>query len=60
MFLILKTINKNNAMRWATTIYNRLKPDGMQMQIVCAHCKKAKVNMKLNHMQYDGYGTNAI
>ena len=41
-------------------IYNRLKPDGMQMQIMCTHCKKPKVNMKLNHMQYDAYVTNAI
>ena len=41
-------------------IYNRLKPDGMGMKIVCAHCKKPKVNMKLNHMQYDAYATNVI
>ena len=31
-------------------IYNRLKPDGMQIQITCTHCKKPTANTKLSHM----------
>ena len=38
-------------------IYNRLKPDGMQMQITCTHCKKPKANCNLSHMQYDSFAT---
>ena len=41
-------------------IYNRLKLDGMQMQITCAHCEKPKANTKLSHIQYDSYVTNVI
>ena len=36
-------------------IYNRLKPDGMQ--ITYAHCEKPKANTKSSHMQYDSYVT---
>ena len=38
-------------------IYNRLKLDGVQRQIICAHCKRPTANMKLSHMQYDSYAT---
>ena len=38
-------------------IYNILKLDGAQMQIMCAHYKKLKANMKLSHIQYDPYAT---
>ena len=31
-------------------IYNKLKPDGMQMQITCTHCEKPKADIKLSHM----------
>ena len=31
-------------------IYNRLKLDGVGMQITCTHCKKPKADMKLIHM----------
>ena len=39
-------------------IYNRLKLDGMPIQITCTHCKKPKADTKLSHMQYDSYVTN--
>ena len=41
-------------------IYNRLKPDGMQMQITCTHCKRPKTDTKLSHMQYDSYATRVL
>ena len=41
-------------------IYNRVKLDGMQMLITCAHCKKPKADTKLIYMQYDSYATNVI
>ena len=40
-------------------IYNRLKLDGVQMQITCAHCESPKANTKLSHMLYDSYVNGA-
>ena len=41
-------------------ICNRVKLEGMQMLITCAHCKKPKADTKLSHMRYDSYETNVI